>query len=82
MPRDVAEEITMTVQTPTAPPETRAVLVKPGDLLLIGNVGIATTDDHDVLAAGVEFFRRLGIDVVFFAEDIRIDLLPPGDPRA
>lgn len=53
--------------------EKRVLLVKPGDTVLIGNVGRITPDEA---AAAVECFRSLDLDVVVFAGDIDIDLVP------
>jgi hypothetical protein len=58
--------------------ERRVVLVKPGDVLLIGNVGdhIANAESWDHVGP---FFRDvLGIRVVVFERDIVLDLLPVG----
>ena len=50
------------------PTETRVLLVKPGDLLLIGNVG--HIGDASMAQAAVQVFADSGIKVVFFMEDI------------
>lgn len=48
--------------------DTRVVLVKPGDLLLIGNVG--SVGDPDRARSAVNVFKDMGINVVFFMDDI------------
>ena len=50
--------------------ETRALLLKPGDTLLIGNVGDLDDDVHEHAR---EFFERIGVSVAIFAGDIDID---------
>jgi hypothetical protein len=56
--------------------ERRVVLVKPGDLLLIGNAPNVLSGDVDRPA--MELFERLKIKVTIFADDIDLDLLPSG----
>lgn len=53
----------------------RVVLVKPGDVLVFGNVGDLSADS---LANGAEFLKeRLGLAaVVFFAADIDLAAVP------
>lgn len=46
------------------------VLVKPGDLLLISNIGEVPREQ---LAKVGEFFQRLGIETVCFAGDVDIE---------
>lgn len=55
--------------------ETRAVLVKPGDVLLIGNVG---ETDPDSLRGLNVFWEELGIRVAVFEGDIDIDAVAGG----
>lgn len=55
--------------------ETRVLLVKSGDLLLIGNVGRIPGSDGTQRVA--DFFRNNGIDVVFFTGDIDISKVSP-----
>ncbi len=52
--------------------ETRVFLVKPGDVLLIGNVGAAAMEELDSLG---EFFQKAGIKCTVFNDDIQLDLL-------
>lgn len=56
--------------------EIRAVLVKPGDVLLIGNARCAATaEDVKAIADAFETLRqRIGLEVVAFAGDIDIDV--------
>jgi len=48
--------------------ETRVLLVKPGDLLLIGNVG--DVGNPEFAAKAVKVFADMGVRVVFFMADI------------
>jgi hypothetical protein len=61
--------------------ERRVVLVKPGDMLLIGNAR-DVHDDPEALARLGDWFQAAGIRVAVFAGDIDIDLLPGGGARA
>ncbi|MET7949239.1 hypothetical protein [Micromonospora sp. NPDC005324] len=59
------------------PDEKRVVLVKPGDVLVIGNVG-----DHSLvdLQRAVDHLKQLGfVGVLLFAADIQLDALTPDD---
>lgn len=53
----------------------RVLLVKPGDVLLVGNVGIP----HDLvmLREAGQALDALGIRAVFFAEDIDMTRVTP-----
>lgn len=74
--------MTTATSTPAAPSvEQRVVLVKPGDLLILGNVGPLSADDHDALAGALgALYRQLGIHVAVFEADVHLDLLPGGVP--
>lgn len=52
--------------------EKRVVLVKPGDILLIGNTEIMSARDFTV---AIEAFKKLRLKVIVFADDINIDLV-------
>lgn len=54
----------------------RVVLVKPGEVLLIGNVGELVEGEN--LADVDKFFGAIGIQVVLFAEDIDMDAVAGG----
>lgn len=56
------------------PDEKRVILIKPGDVLLIGGVQVRTAEEA---GNALRLFREVaGIErVVFFADDIRIDSL-------
>ncbi len=55
--------------------EKRVVLVKPGDILLIGNARTVIRDlEDDVVAAMSDWFDKQGITVAVFEADISIDL--------
>jgi hypothetical protein len=54
--------------------ETRVLLVKPGDLLLIGNVG--QIGDAEFAAKAVKVFADMGVRVVFFMADIDMAKVP------
>lgn len=54
--------------------ETRVLLVKPGDLLLVGNVG--NIGDPEFAAKAVKVFADMGIKVVFFMADIDMSKAP------
>lgn len=51
------------------------VLVKPGDILLIGNVGLDDDEVHRILP---ELRDLLGIEVVLFESDIDISVVAGG----
>lgn len=71
----------MSTATATEPAavEQRVVLVKPGDLLILGNVGPLAAEQMDALTASVGgLYRQLGIHVAVFEADVRLDLLPDG----
>lgn len=53
--------------------EKRVVLVKPGDLLLIGNAPHAASRASESME---KLFDHLNIKVVVFADDITLDALP------
>lgn len=57
---------------------TRVVLVKPGDLLLVGNVGdLGSQTEMEVsLRPIVDRFAALNVSVVFFKEDIELAKVP------
>jgi len=55
------------------------VLTKPGDLLIIGNVGSLRNGHDDAFKHVREFFNDLGIRVAVFTEDIDIERLPEGN---
>jgi len=58
--------------------ETRVVLIKPGDVLLIGNAGPFGEEMLACLDVAVaEFKKRLGIDVTIFDADITIGVGSP-----
>jgi hypothetical protein len=61
--------------------ETRVVLVKPGDLLLIGNVGEITQEQYDqgYAAFSALLKEELNIRVVLFSGDIDIAALAEGE---
>lgn len=59
--------------------ETRVVLVKPGDKLLIGNIGDLGLTVEEVEKVHEGLRRILGLQVVIFAADIDMGLLE-GDP--
>lgn len=46
------------------------VLIKPGDILLLGNLGEFTEVEMEAVAAA---FKPLGIHGVMFSHDIKID---------
>lgn len=50
----------------------RVVLIEPGDVLLIGNIGEHATEDADAIG---EWARDIGIRIALFAEAINIDTL-------
>lgn len=58
--------------------EVRVVLVKPGDLLLIGNVEI-TAENADMVR---DAFREINLHAVVFAGDIELDKLTPEQMHA
>lgn len=58
--------------------ERHVVLVKPGDMLLIGNCDLPDDESRQFIG---EFFYERGITVCMFSQDIDIDLLPDGDRR-
>lgn len=51
----------------------RVLLVKPGDVLLVGNVG---ETDPDAVKAASALLECLGITTVLFAGDIDVDTVP------
>lgn len=51
------------------------VLVKPGDILLIGNVGLDADEVHRILP---ELRDLLGIEVVLFVSDIDMSVVSGG----
>lgn len=54
---------------------TRVLLIKPGDILLVGNLG--TDLDPVALSRAIgEFSEQTGIKVYAFAADIDIDKIP------
>jgi hypothetical protein len=58
--------------------ETRhVVLVKPGDLLLLGNVGDISPEQAHALSQVLA--KEMGIRVVVFAQDIDLAAVPHGD---
>lgn len=59
----------------TADTPRHVVLARPGDVLLIGNIGHLPPDQLSVLG---EAFRHLGIEVLVFAADIDIARAAPG----
>lgn len=60
--------------------ETRVVLVKPGDLLIFGNVGSACYDAESLNILGARLKELLGISyVVFFEDDIDLAAVPSGE---
>jgi hypothetical protein len=69
MPRKAVEEIEM------ANNETRVLLIKPGDLLLIGNVG-EVGDPEQVQTLVRDLGRQLGIKICVFSADIDIAKVP------
>lgn len=55
--------------------EKRIVLVKPGDILIFGNVG--PIDPEDLEHATAKLREAVGIDqIFFFGGDIDMDLVP------
>ncbi|MBM0275119.1 hypothetical protein [Micromonospora tarensis] len=57
--------------------EKRVVLVKPGDVLVIGNVGDHSLED---LQRAAEHLKQIGLaGVLLFAADIQLDALTPDD---
>lgn len=56
--------------------EVRVVLVKPGDVLLIGNVGSIGSPEN--LRGFVDGLHSMGVKAFVFAADIDIDKLPEG----
>lgn len=61
--------------------ETRVVLVKPGDVLLIGNVGAFDDSAMEALAvalAPLKLALGLATDVLVFEADIDLGVLPAG----
>ncbi|MCX5066918.1 hypothetical protein OOJ91_13785 [Micromonospora lupini] len=58
--------------------ETRVVLVKPGDVLVFGNVGEFATP-KDLARLGKRLKKALGVkDVVLFVGDIDLAVVPRG----
>ncbi|MFD6421045.1 hypothetical protein [Streptomyces sp. NPDC060198] len=58
--------------------EKRVVLVKPGDVLLIGNLGLSCDEALEGALALGEFLATLGISAALFDEDIDLDMVPGG----
>lgn len=56
--------------------EKRVVLVKPGDLLLIGNIGEMPPENIERMH---DWFEQSGIRICVFAADISMDLLSGKD---
>ena len=59
----------------------RVILIKPGDVLLIGNLGaadskIARADMAEKLAYMAEALEKVGILAFMFAGDIELDKVP------
>jgi hypothetical protein len=64
--------------------ETRVVLVKPGDLLLVGNAGEITQQQYDEAYAplGALLKEQLNVRTIFFPGDIDVAALAAGEiPR-
>jgi len=56
--------------------ETRVVLVKPGDVLLIGNVGdLAAVGGEDGFLALSAALDKLGLPTILFASDVDTSVL-------
>jgi hypothetical protein len=55
--------------------ETRVVLIKPGDLLLVGNVGELGWKP-EAIGTIVDAFAALEVTAVFFSADIEIAKVP------
>lgn len=55
--------------------DTRVLLIKPGDVLLIGNVG-GFVDPNEVSAAVNALQDAVGVRIFVFSEDIDIDKVP------
>ena len=60
--------------------ETRIVLVKPGDVLILGNVGEFAASDAKTIAHHLEVLkRRLGLrEVLLFEGDIELAMVEGG----
>lgn len=54
--------------------DTRVLLIKPGDVLLIGNVGDLDPEGAPEAAAAIQ--DAIGVRIVIFTEDIDIDKVP------
>lgn len=54
--------------------DTRVLLIKPGDVLLIGNVGDVDPEGASEAAAAIR--DAIGVRVFMFTEDIDIDKVP------
>jgi hypothetical protein len=55
--------------------ETRVLLVKPGDVLLIGNIGF-DTDPTWIQKCAQHMQQNFGIRTVLFAADIDVAMVP------
>lgn len=64
--------------TPPTPPETRVVLVKPGDVLVFGNVALTRASAVEAGHAAGRLKELLGLSaVLFFADDVTLAVNPP-----
>lgn len=54
--------------------DTRVLLIKPGDVLLIGKVGDVDPEGASEAAAAIQ--DAIGVRIVIFTEDIDIDKVP------
>lgn len=54
--------------------DTRVLLIKPGDVLLVGNVG--DIDPEGASEAAEAFRDAIGVRIFLFTEDIDIDKVP------
>lgn len=57
--------------------ERRVLLVKPGDILLIGNIGRDTVTPEQLIRPA-DRMREIGIETFWFSEDIDIDVVAGG----
>lgn len=55
--------------------EQRVLLIKPGDLLLVGNAGELMDEGFSEVLG--QFTKRLGVNVILFEADIEIGRLTP-----
>ncbi|MFD5111448.1 hypothetical protein ACFWNG_03885 [Streptomyces sp. NPDC058391] len=58
--------------------EKRVVLVKPGDVPLIGNLGSSPAEVLEGARALAKFLATVGISAALFSEDIDLDMVPGG----